>query len=153
VLTHVCSFTNTGVRSVINMCTEYSGPVSYYSRLGMKQLRLPTVDHFEPTVEHMQEAVAFIRQAKERNERVYVHCKAGHGRAASIALCWLLAQNPSLSAKEGNDFLRAKRKVRATLYKQPNVMKFDELRSAALPKIVQQQLQQLPVSSESESRN
>jgi hypothetical protein len=31
------------------MCYEYEGPKEYYSELGIKQLHLPTVDHFEPT--------------------------------------------------------------------------------------------------------
>ena len=38
------------VRGVINMCNEFSGPEKAYERLGMKQLRLPTDDHFEPNV-------------------------------------------------------------------------------------------------------
>lgn len=81
------------------MCTEYSGPTSYYADLNIKQLRLPTVDHFEPTLEYFVEGVKFIDQARRNGERVYVHCKAGHGRAASMALCWLLSQNPSLNLK------------------------------------------------------
>ena len=43
-----------GVRGVINMCEEYAGPQGYYNDLGIKQLRLPTVDHFEPSLESMQ---------------------------------------------------------------------------------------------------
>ena len=38
------------VRGVINMCNEFSGPENAYERLGIKQLRLPTDDHFEPKV-------------------------------------------------------------------------------------------------------
>lgn len=33
------------------MCKEYRGPTKSYERLGMKELWLPTVDHFEPTVQ------------------------------------------------------------------------------------------------------
>ena len=39
-----------GVRGVVNVCNEFSGPVGAYERLGIKQLRLPTDDHFEPKV-------------------------------------------------------------------------------------------------------
>lgn len=88
-----------GVRGVVNMCTEYSGPTSYYADIGIKQLRLPTVDHFEPSLDQMNEAVKFIEQHKALGNKVYVHCKAGHGRAASIALCWLMKQNPTISSK------------------------------------------------------
>lgn len=86
-----------GVRAVINMCDEYKGPVEAYSRLGIRQLWLPTVDHFEPSLESMKDAVRFIQECKERKERVYVHCKAGHGRGAAIALCWMISQRPGKS--------------------------------------------------------
>lgn len=78
------------IRGVVNMCSEYSGPESAYKELGIKQLRLPSVDHYEPDFRYMQDAVKFIEEHKKRNEKVYIHCKAGHGRAASIALCWLI---------------------------------------------------------------
>lgn len=113
-----------GVRGVVNMCAEYSGPTSSYSDLGITQLRLPTVDHFEPSLESMQLAIKFIKEHKARGERVYVHCKAGHGRAAAITLCWMLAESPSMSAEEGNALLHSKRKVRQTLWKQSNVQAF-----------------------------
>lgn len=82
-----------GIRGVINMCYEYPGPKESYARLGIKQLHLPSVDHNEVKVEHLKEAVAFIKHHKSRGEKVYVHCKAGHGRAASIALCWMMHEN------------------------------------------------------------
>ena len=69
-----------GVRGVVNMCNEYSGPTGAYARLGITQLRLPTDDHYEPRVTDMQEAVDFINMYKERKEKVYIHCKAGHGK-------------------------------------------------------------------------
>lgn len=88
-----------GVRGVVNMCYEFPGPKDEYARLGMKQLHLSTVDHTEPKLEQMKEAVAFIKHHKNRGEKVYVHCKAGHGRAASIALCWMMHENPKTPSK------------------------------------------------------
>jgi atypical dual specificity phosphatase len=96
-LGHPQSMWNAGIRGVVNMCCEYSGPVAAYKEIGMKQLRLPSVDHFEPSLEYMQEAVNFIAAHKKRNEKVYVHCKAGHGRAASIALCWMISEHKDSS--------------------------------------------------------
>jgi hypothetical protein len=43
-----------GVRGVINMCKEYAGPASKYKQLGIKELWLPTVDHFEPSVHDLK---------------------------------------------------------------------------------------------------
>ena len=121
VLGHPDQLYKLGVRGVVNMCHEYSGPQGAYASLGIRQLRLPTVDHFEPTVENIEEAIKFIKYYKDRGEKVYVHCKAGHGRAACIALCWMLYDDPKLSAKEANSILCSKRKVRPTLFKQKGV--------------------------------
>ena len=81
------------------MCYEYDGPKGFYSELGMKQLHLPTVDHFEPTSSQITEAVRFIQDYKNRGEKVYVHCKGGHGRSASIAMCWMMNELPDVSPK------------------------------------------------------
>ena len=88
-----------GVRGVVNMCTEYPGPQKAYDELGIKQLRLPTVDHFEPTLIQLREAVKFINVFKNKGERVYVHCKAGHGRGATVVLAWMIYANPTVSSK------------------------------------------------------
>jgi len=115
-----------GIRGVVNMCDEYPGPRRAYDELGIKQLRLPAIDHFEASLVQMQEAIKFINLFKQRGERVYVHCKAGHGRAASIALCWLIYQNPEMTPKDLNAVLSKKRKVRKTLFEQTNVKSFYE---------------------------
>lgn len=88
-----------GVRGAVNMCSEYAGPIEAYGAVGIKQLRLPSVDHYEASVEYMHDAVKFIETYKKRGEKVYVHCKAGHGRAASIALCWMIHEHPTMTAE------------------------------------------------------
>lgn len=115
---------NLGVKGVINLCDEYSGPKSDYLDLGIKQLRLPVVDHFEPNCEQIEEAIKFIKVFKDKGEKVYIHCKAGHGRSAAIAFCWLWNKNPSTNLIELNSYLTSKRHVRKTLYKQKNVQAF-----------------------------
>jgi len=117
-----------GVRGVINMCEEYAGPVTTYKRLGIEQLHLPTVDHVEPSFEDMQAAVKFIADYEAQNKgRVYVHCKAGHGRSAAIVYAWLLSKSPDLTVadmKELNEKICEQRDVRKTLWKQPNINEF-----------------------------
>lgn len=98
-LGHPSQLHKLGVRGIINMCYEYDGPKGFYSELGMKQLHLPTVDHFEPTSSQITEAVRFIQDYKNRGEKVYVHCKGGHGRSASIAMCWMMNELPDVSPK------------------------------------------------------
>lgn len=88
-----------GVRGVVNMCYEYEGPVKEFKRLGIEQLHLPSFDHYEPELVDLERAVQFIAKYKKKGQKVYVHCKAGHGRGASVALCWLMNQAPHLSSK------------------------------------------------------
>lgn len=117
------------VKGVINMCEEYKGPLKQYAKLGIEQLHLPTTDHFEPTFEDMKSAVEFINEFKASNEKVYVHCRAGHGRSAAIALAWWMSEHDGDSLTEDdveqlNKELCGLRNVRETLYKQPNVNRF-----------------------------
>jgi len=117
-----------GVRGVINMCEEYEGPTKQYKKLNMRELRLPTTDHFEPTVEDMKAAVEFIREHEQNGiGKVYVHCRAGHGRSAAIVLAWIMSKSEdieSLDLEMLNSQLCELRDVRKTLFKQPNVNEF-----------------------------
>jgi len=36
------------------MCQEYAGPTRKYKKLGITELWLPTVDHFEPSVQDLK---------------------------------------------------------------------------------------------------
>ncbi|KAL9183419.1 hypothetical protein ACHAXT_004275 [Thalassiosira profunda] len=113
-----------GCSGVLNMCDEYRGPVARYKRLGIEQLRLPTVDHFEPSVDDLKRAVSFIQRHEAQGGKVYVHCRAGHGRSAAAVYAWLLYKEPLADPVELNEKLVSLRNVRKTLYKQPNVKAF-----------------------------
>jgi protein-tyrosine phosphatase len=79
-----------GVTSVLNMRSEFCdreagiAPAQY--------LRLPTIDDEAPTPEQLREGVAFIRQQVAQGGGVYVHCKAGMGRAATMVAAYLVTQ-------------------------------------------------------------
>lgn len=117
-----------GVRAVVNLQAEYAGPVLAYERLGIRQLRLPTVDHYEPEFESLIKAVEFINECRDRGDRAYVHCKAGHGRAGAVALAWLAysraASGNKVDAHALNLELLGKRRVRKELFKQPMILEF-----------------------------
>jgi len=80
-----------GVAAVINTCHEYGGPSLEYERLGIIQLHLPTIDFTPPTLDDVQRGVEFIREHAAEGRTVYVHCKAGRARSATIVACWLIA--------------------------------------------------------------
>jgi atypical dual specificity phosphatase len=116
-----------GVTGVINMCEEYAGPVRKYSTLGIHELWLPTVDHFEPSVQDLKSAVSFIQTHAKRGDRVYVHCRAGHGRSAAAVFAWLIFRNPDVDPQVLNNELCQIRNVRKTLWRQPNIKEYHSL--------------------------
>ena len=97
-----------GIQSVINMCAEYSGPRKTYDKYQIKQIYLPTVDGTAPSFQTIEKAVEFMKESMKNNEKIFVHCKAGMGRSATIVFCHLVA-NENLSPDEAIQLLKEKR--------------------------------------------
>ncbi len=115
-----------GVRAVVNTCYEYRGPLKEYSRLGIKQCYIPTIDFSHPSLVDVQTAVDFIRESALQGERTYVHCKAGRARSATIVLCYLCKYH-QMSADEAQAFLLKKRAhVNPRIKDRPVVKRFLE---------------------------
>lgn len=113
-----------GVRAVLNLCDEYAGPEEAYSANGIKYLRLPTIDYTSPSLETVSEGVSFIERCVSRRDLVYVHCKAGRGRSATVILCWLVKAK-KISPLEAMEFLLKRRpQVNKNLHKRRVVGKF-----------------------------
>eukprot|EP01133_Synstelium_polycarpum_P004083 gene4083-4756_t len=112
------------VRAVVNLCDEYAGPVATYARYGIKQLYLPVVDHYEPSVAELRSAITFIEQQVAERNSVFVHCKAGRGRSGAVVICWI-AYSKNMSLEQAQKYLIERRnKVRKGLYRQKNIMAF-----------------------------
>ena len=56
---HIAALHRDGVRAVVNLQAEYMGPTAAYERLGISQLHMPIVDHTEPTLEQLEQAVEY----------------------------------------------------------------------------------------------
>jgi atypical dual specificity phosphatase len=97
-----------GVRAVLNVCEEYSGPEDAYAAADMEQVRLPTIDYTSPSLSTVRQGVCFIEKCVSRGDLLYVHCKAGRGRSATIVLCWLIKAK-KVSLNEAMDFLLERR--------------------------------------------
>lgn len=64
-----------------------------WSKLGVRFLQLSTVDFFEaPCQKKLQQGVQFIQDFERESQdgRVYVHCKAGRTRSATLVACYLI---------------------------------------------------------------
>ncbi len=57
---------------------------------------LPTIDDDAPTIAHLQQGAAFIRQIVAEGGKVYIHCAGGVGRAPTLAAAYFITQGMSL---------------------------------------------------------
>jgi atypical dual specificity phosphatase len=113
-----------GVRAVVNTCEEYAGPVRQYEQCGIVQLHIPTTDFTHPRLDDVIQAVEFVQQHVEAGDTVYIHCKAGRARSATIALCWLIKFR-SMNAHEAQAALLACRPhINPRLTERPVVQQF-----------------------------
>ena len=104
----VAKMAEQGVTAVVNMCKEYPGPIDEYRQHQIEQLWLPTIDFNPPTIEHIREGVDFIERQIQRGGKVYIHCKAGRARSATVALCYLVRFR-AMSPKQAQEHLIAHR--------------------------------------------
>uniref|UniRef100_U3JV79 Phosphatidylglycerophosphatase and protein-tyrosine phosphatase 1 n=1 Tax=Ficedula albicollis TaxID=59894 RepID=U3JV79_FICAL len=84
------------VRGVVTLTEDYETRFLCFSpqeweAMGVEQLRLSTVDLTGvPTLENLQKGVEFILRHRARGNSVYVHCKAGRSRSATMVAAYLI---------------------------------------------------------------
>ncbi len=113
-----------GVRGVINMCREYRGPIAAYEKHGIEQLWLPTIDFNPPSLEDVHRGVEFLDRLTSQNKTVYVHCKAGRARSATIVLCWLVHTKKMTPEQAQFHLLQCRPHVHASLLARPVVQEY-----------------------------
>ncbi|NXG49830.1 PTPM1 phosphatase, partial [Psilopogon haemacephalus] len=88
--------TEQNVRAVVTLNEEYETrflccSVQEWEAMGVEQLRLSTVDLTGvPTLENLHKGVEFILQHRAWGNSVYVHCKAGRSRSATMVAAYLI---------------------------------------------------------------
>ncbi|XP_065056416.1 phosphatidylglycerophosphatase and protein-tyrosine phosphatase 1-like [Rhopilema esculentum] len=103
-----------GVKGVISLNQEYelkylSPTAIQWDDLGVKQLKIPTLDFdAAPSIQEIQKGIDFINYYREKNQSVYIHCKAGRGRSALLVTCYLIQTN-GMSPDEAFSFIKSKR--------------------------------------------
>jgi protein tyrosine phosphatase (PTP) superfamily phosphohydrolase (DUF442 family) len=85
-----------GVTAVVNLRTEFDDAA--HGLAFPQYCYLPTIDDDSPSSEHFQQGVDFIHSVIEEGGKVYIHCKAGVGRAPTLAAAYLISRGYSLDA-------------------------------------------------------
>jgi len=116
-----------GVRAVVNTCEEYEGPIEQYEKFSIEQFRMPTIDFTHPSLDDVCRAVEFIDLHVDGGKTVYIHCKAGRARSATVAICWIM-KNRQIDAAEAQRLIADKRPhVNPHLPSRPVVQQFQKL--------------------------
>ncbi|XP_041373357.1 phosphatidylglycerophosphatase and protein-tyrosine phosphatase 1-like isoform X2 [Gigantopelta aegis] len=77
--------------------------------LGVDHLQLSTVDYVgTPSQDNIVTAINFISDHKRQGHSVYVHCKAGRTRSATVVACYLCHAN-GWTPEESVKFIKSKR--------------------------------------------
>ena len=106
--TDVAKLDALGVAAVVNTCEEYDGPIEQYDRHGIKQLHIPTTDFTHPHIDDVRRAVDFMDDYIRQDKTVYVHCKAGRARSATVVMAYLMMHR-AMSADQAQRHLLSKR--------------------------------------------
>ncbi len=76
-----------GITAVVNMRVEFDDNAAGIAP--ERYLYLPTIDDDPPTLEQLRAGADFIAEEIAQGGGVYVHCRAGVGRAATMAAAYL----------------------------------------------------------------
>lgn len=113
-----------GVRAVVNTCEEYAGPQTEYEKFGIEQFYMPTTDFTHPKLEDVERAVEFVQNHVDKDEKVYIHCKAGRARSATVALCWLMKYRGMTADEAQAKLLEARPHTNPKVAERPVVQEF-----------------------------
>lgn len=70
-------------------------------------LWLPVLDETAPSQSQLRLGVTVMRKLKKMNEKMYVHCRNGHGRAPTLVAAYLVCRG--MNAEEALQFIKEKR--------------------------------------------
>ncbi|MEI6233332.1 MAG: dual specificity protein phosphatase family protein [Planctomycetota bacterium] len=122
-----------GIGAVVNTCDEYAGSVTQYAAAGIEQCYIPTVDFTPPALADLETSVRFIHAQIAAGKKVYVHCKAGRGRSATVVACYLLTRGHTPESAQ-RLMLEKRPHVNALIYKRPVVLQFAALEKSTFRK-------------------
>jgi protein-tyrosine phosphatase len=104
-----------GVTAVLDLTAEFSAAAPFRA---LRYRNLPVLDLTAPTQDQLHEAMAFLVE-EAATGLVYVHCKIGYSRSATVAGAYLLASGEAATADEAVARLR---QVRPSIIVRPEAM-------------------------------
>ena len=88
------------------------------------RLDVPMPDFAHPRYDDIKQAVEYLDTCVKSGETVYVHCRAGKGRSATVVMCWLVSRM-GYTPETAQEYLERKRpQVLSSLKDREVVQKF-----------------------------
>eukprot|EP00735_Rhodelphis_limneticus_P011211 TRINITY_DN4280_c0_g1::TRINITY_DN4280_c0_g1_i1::g.8030::m.8030 TRINITY_DN4280_c0_g1::TRINITY_DN4280_c0_g1_i1::g.8030 ORF type:complete len:218 (-),score=41.38,sp/Q9MYN5/CDKN3_PIG/39.13/1e-41,CDKN3/PF05706.7/2.3e-27,DSPc/PF00782.15/1e-10,Y_phosphatase/PF00102.22/5.9e-10,Y_phosphatase3/PF13350.1/0.96,Y_phosphatase3/PF13350.1/0.0088,PTPlike_phytase/PF14566.1/2.5e-05 TRINITY_DN4280_c0_g1_i1:73-726(-) len=94
-----------------NELTQLKRPklVDELTAAGFRVHHFPIMDGIPPTMEDTKKAVEILKECIAQNHKVVVHCKGGLGRTGAVLAGFFLTANPTMTADEAIEHVRALR--------------------------------------------
>jgi len=97
-----------GFNSIIDVRLENSDNLGEIKKLKIDFLRIKIKDRKTPSSNDYSLALDWIKNKLNNNEKVFIHCNLGRGRAPMIACLYLVSQG--MKVKDAIQLLKQKRK-------------------------------------------
>jgi protein-tyrosine phosphatase len=94
------------VNAILNLVSE-TRPSQFDPNV-VVQKHVPMTDFVHPFSEDVKSGVCFIDDQLKQGKTVYVHCRAGKGRSATVVMCWLVSRM-GMTPETAQWFLEKKR--------------------------------------------
>ena len=104
---HVPFLAKLGVRSVVDLRQEATNSPELLAENGIRYLRLPTRDHYPPSLKHMIDGARWVLDEIQAERKTVVHCKEGIGRSICVVCCALMLKG--YEPTEAIRFVKSKR--------------------------------------------
>lgn len=96
---HLEELKNEGISAVLSLLEDFEMAPSIYfhpvakedwERSGIKCLQIRVADTCGLQLDDIRQCIDFIMDNIRDHRKIYIHCKAGKGRSASVVLCYML---------------------------------------------------------------